>query len=64
MKITQSFIVARPIAAVWGFFQDVPSVAACLPGTELIEYAGVEGEVSIGRVLDQKDASTQPASGK
>ena len=37
MKITQSFIVARPIAAVWGFFQDVPSVAACLPGTELIE---------------------------
>jgi len=37
MKITQSFTVARPITAVWGFFQDVPSVAACLPGTELIE---------------------------
>jgi carbon-monoxide dehydrogenase small subunit len=37
MKITQSFTVARPIAAVWGFFQDVAAVAACLPGAELIE---------------------------
>jgi carbon-monoxide dehydrogenase small subunit len=37
MKITQSFTVARPITAVWGFLQDVPAVAACLPGAELIE---------------------------
>jgi carbon monoxide dehydrogenase subunit G len=37
MKITQSFTIARPAAAVWNFFQDVPAVAACLPGAELVE---------------------------
>ncbi len=35
MKIVQSFTVARPAAAVWTFFQDVPAVATCLPGAEL-----------------------------
>ena len=28
---------ARPAAAVWAFFQDVPAVASCLPGAELVE---------------------------
>lgn len=42
MKIVQSFTVARPVAAVWAFFQDVPAVAACLPGAEIIE-AGADG---------------------
>lgn len=37
MKIRESFTVACPPAAVWAFFQDVPAVAACLPGAELIE---------------------------
>ncbi|MBW3666232.1 MAG: SRPBCC family protein [Actinobacteria bacterium] len=47
MKITQSFVVARPPDVVWHFFQDVPAVADCLPGAELKEakgdgtYAGV-----------------------
>lgn len=35
MKITQEFEVGRPIDAVWEFFQDIPSVAQCLPGAEL-----------------------------
>ncbi len=42
MKIGQSFTVARPVDAVWEFFQDVPAVAACLPGAELLE-AGADG---------------------
>jgi len=37
MKITQSFVVARPASAVWTFFQDIPAVAACLPGAEYID---------------------------
>jgi len=35
MKISQEFVVARPPAEVWSFFQDVPSVAQCLPGAQL-----------------------------
>lgn len=35
MKIAQEFVVARHPADVWTFFQDVPSVAQCLPGAEL-----------------------------
>lgn len=35
MKITQEFTVPRPPDVVWAFFQDVPSVAQCLPGAEL-----------------------------
>lgn len=37
MKIIQSFTVARPPEVVWAFFQDIPAVAKCLPGAELIE---------------------------
>ena len=35
MKISQEFVVAQPPDHVWEFFQDVPSVAHCLPGAEL-----------------------------
>jgi uncharacterized protein len=40
MKIAQEFTVARPISVVWGFFQDIPAVATCLPGAE---YLGPKG---------------------
>ncbi len=40
MKITQDFEVAQPVQTVWEFFQDVPSVAQCLPGAELTEDRG------------------------
>lgn len=35
MKISQEFVVERAASEVWAFFQDVPSVAQCLPGAQL-----------------------------
>jgi carbon monoxide dehydrogenase subunit G len=35
MKISQEFVVQRPPTEVWTFFQDIPSVAECLPGAAL-----------------------------
>jgi uncharacterized protein len=40
MKITQEFQVSRPLATVWDFFQDIPEVAQCLPGAELLSDDG------------------------
>ncbi len=50
MLITNEFEVAAPIDKVWQFFDDIPHVAACLPGTELTDYLGddtYKGRVSI-----------------
>src|SRR5579875_2369150 len=40
MLITNEFEVAAPIDKVWRFFDDIPHVAACLPGTELTDDLG------------------------
>lgn len=48
MLITNEFEVAAPIDKVWRFFDDIPHVAACLPGTELTDDLG--GEKYKGRV--------------
>jgi uncharacterized protein len=40
VKVAQKFRVARPPAEVWAFFQDVPAVARCMPGAELVEDKG------------------------
>lgn len=40
MKITKEFEVDRSVDAVWEFFQDVPSVAQCLPGATITEDKG------------------------
>jgi carbon-monoxide dehydrogenase small subunit len=40
MKVAQTFTVARPPTEVWAFFQDVPAVARCMPGAELVEDKG------------------------
>ena len=40
MLITNDFEVAKPVAAVWDFFGDIPRVATCLPGAELTENVG------------------------
>ncbi len=37
MQISSSFQVARPREQVWALFQDVPRVAACIPGTQITE---------------------------
>jgi carbon monoxide dehydrogenase subunit G len=40
MLIKNDFEVAAPVDKVWQFFEDIPQVAACLPGTELTENLG------------------------
>ena len=35
MKVEQSFSIARPVDDVWAFFQNIPEVAACMPGATL-----------------------------
>ena len=50
MKISHEFVVARPVDQVWDYFQDVPSVADCLPGAELLADKGdgkYSGKVSV-----------------
>jgi carbon monoxide dehydrogenase subunit G len=50
MKISQEFTVPRSPDVVWEFFQDVPAVAQCLPGAELLaqsEDGSYEGRLSV-----------------
>lgn len=50
MLIKSGFDVAQPVERVWRFFENIPQVAACLPGTELTEDLGDDrylGKVAI-----------------
>jgi carbon monoxide dehydrogenase subunit G len=50
MLIKSDFDVAQPVDKVWRFFDDIPRVAACLPGAELTDDLGDEqykGRVSV-----------------
>ncbi len=50
MIITSDFEVAQPVDKVWRFFDNIPQVAACLPGAELTKDLGhnkYEGGVAI-----------------
>lgn len=50
MIITNEFEVAQPVDKVWRFFDNIPQVAACLPGAELTKELGddkYEGRVAI-----------------
>lgn len=50
MLITTDFEVDQPVDRVWGFFDDIPQVAACLPGAELTDEVGPDaykGNVAI-----------------
>ena len=40
MLIRNEFEVAEPVDKVWHFFDNIPQVAACLPGAELTEDLG------------------------
>jgi carbon monoxide dehydrogenase subunit G len=40
MLITSDFEVTAPVDKVWQFFDDIPQVATCLPGTELTGELG------------------------
>ena len=37
MKIINEFEVSRSVDAVWEFFQDIASVAQCLPGATITD---------------------------
>ncbi len=47
--LTQKFTVAYPRQEVWSAFEDVRSVAMCMPGTEItsLEGANIEGRLRI-----------------
>ena len=40
MLIKNDFEVAQPVDKVWQFFDNIPQVAACLPGAELTDDLG------------------------
>ncbi|MBM3668955.1 MAG: carbon monoxide dehydrogenase, partial [Actinobacteria bacterium] len=40
MLITQTFDIDQPVDQVWKFFDDIPLVAACIPGADLREHVG------------------------
>jgi carbon monoxide dehydrogenase subunit G len=42
MLIKNDFEVAEPVEKVWQFFENIPQVAACLPGAELTADLGGE----------------------
>jgi carbon monoxide dehydrogenase subunit G len=42
MLVSNEFEVSQPVDKVWEFFQDVPGVAACLPGAALTDDLGDE----------------------
>ncbi len=55
MLITDEFEVDHPIDRVWAFFDDIPQVAKCLPGTQLNEELGPDHygggvEIALGPV--------------
>lgn len=50
MLINQSFDIDQPVDQVWKFFDDIPLVAACIPGADLTNQVGddqYEGDVII-----------------
>ncbi|HEY7224158.1 MAG TPA: SRPBCC family protein [Micromonosporaceae bacterium] len=50
MLIKSDFEVAQPVERVWEFFNNIPQVAKCLPGTELTNDLGsdkYQGKVAI-----------------
>jgi uncharacterized protein len=50
MLIKNEFEVGQPVDKVWSFFDNIPQVAACLPGTELTADHGdnsYDGQVAV-----------------
>ena len=50
MLIKSDFEVSQPVESVWQFFDNIPQVAACLPGAELTDDLGDDkylGKVAI-----------------
>ena len=48
--VEASFHIDQPASRVWDFFQDVPEVVTCMPGTELLDRTGAatyKGKVTV-----------------
>ena len=48
--VEASFHIDQPASRVWDFFQDVPEVVTCMPGTELLDQTGAatyKGKVTV-----------------
>ena len=70
MLISQSFDVAQPVDSVWKFFDDIPLVAACIPGADLTDKVSDDeyrGDVTItkkdgtkieGYIFDRRGGKT------
>jgi carbon-monoxide dehydrogenase small subunit len=37
-RFEETFVIGRPVGDVWRLFDDIPAVAACLPGARLTEH--------------------------
>ncbi|MET0537363.1 MAG: 2Fe-2S iron-sulfur cluster-binding protein [Xanthobacteraceae bacterium] len=48
-RFEESFVVNRPASVVWRLLDDIPAVAACLPGARLSEQDGhaVKGSIAV-----------------
>ena len=42
MLISQTIVVDQPIDDVWKFFDDIPQLAACIPGADLTDKLGTD----------------------
>lgn len=75
MKVSHQFEVARDSETVWEFFQDVPAVAQCLPGAELMNVnddGSYSGKLSVklgpmtaafeGTAIVEPDPATKTAT--
>jgi len=62
MLIKSDFQVAQPIDKVWAFFDNIPQVAACLPGAELTDDLG--DNTYLGKVAIRMGPVKMQFSGK
>lgn len=40
VSLNKTFDIAAPAATAWKFLQDIPAVASCMPGAEIVETIG------------------------
>jgi uncharacterized protein len=62
MLIKSDFEVAQPIDKVWAFFDNIPQVAACLPGAEMTDDLG--DNTYLGKVAIRMGPVKMQFSGK
>jgi carbon-monoxide dehydrogenase small subunit len=76
MRFEESFVLRQPPAVVWRTMADFPTIAACLPGAELLEHddRAVKGRLNVklgpmaasfaGSAAIERDEATMTGSAK